>query len=64
MSRQWTALLLALSLLLTGCSHYQRLKRSGCSLGVQPVIVNPHWIEVVPNIYGIEAVLLTMECKI
>jgi len=27
-------------------------------------MVNPHWVEVVPNIYGVEAILLTAECKI
>ena len=46
------------------CSHYQHLKRSGCSVGVKPVIVNPHWVEVIPNVWGVEAILLTMECKL
>jgi hypothetical protein len=62
--RLWILLLLAFSLLSTGCLHYQHLKRSECSLGLKPVIVNPHWVEVVPNVWGVEAILLTLECKL
>ena len=64
MNKLWTLLLLVFLLSSTGCSHYQHLKKSGCSLGVKPVMVNPHWVKVTPNIYGVEAILLTMECEI
>ena len=57
-------LLLACLLALTGCLHYQRLKKSGCSLGVEPVPVCPHCQFEVQNIMGYAGLLLTLDCDI